>query len=181
MLIGAERDNREAVCAPLQLARRVELLPVNSVQHLVGILFGPEHEYFVGGQAVSRRGRYAHVDGIAGACHAILRESRAAIASDVLRKALQSWNARVPRKDCAAVSVIDEVRKIAELQRTHIEDIYVAASPQQAAGRRNLIRPQLAVAAKSIVAHPRDDHRSIVGGVQVAAPERLCNAVFTAR
>jgi hypothetical protein len=51
-----------------------------------------------------------------------------------------------------AVSVVDEVREIAELERAYIENIYVAASPEQGAGGRNLIDPQLAVAAEALVA-----------------------------
>ena len=80
--------------------------------------------------------------------HAVLRERSGAVGEDVLRARAAGLAHRVPDEHGAAVSVGNEIRRVAELHRATapVEHLDRIGTPQRrAVGAREFLRPVLAI------------------------------------
>src|SRR5437868_833253 len=97
-----------------------------------------------------------------------MREGLAPISANMLRETLQRRTAGVPGEHRATRAVRNKGWKIAKLQRALIENVDVLCPPQEGASGRNLVGSQLPVTPKPSVSHERQNHRSVVRGVQIS-------------
>src|SRR5271166_5650950 len=96
-----------------------------------------------------------------------MSEALGAVAVDVLGVDLQCRTVRVPPEHSAAIAVGDEVRELAELQRSTVVDMNVVRAPHQLAAGRDLVGIKKTVAAEALTRNKRYDDGAIVGGMEI--------------